>query len=288
MSRFLYIRPKFQWSDHKVIYYFILSSNRTNKHNDHIHYSSIDKKVYQSIGSKNKSSKPLFTNINSLYDGVVSRNKLIYPIITPNDKIIGCYQVTFKGSKQQNRKEKGDFILLKLITMISYLYILKTQYFNESLKSRSDLIQLTKFTSQIWGSRNLKFLSNQINELLPEFLGFKSAALLLVDKEKNELFHIPVDKEDESVNIINNVIKFPKTMGITGFVIETQQIFYSNNIFEAEGFTRDIDNLNNIHDLYNFIFCPLFSSNGDILGLVQLHNKEYTHKINETDVEQIQ
>ena len=77
-------------------------------------------------------------------------------------------------------------------------------------------------------------------------------------------------------------------MGITGFVIETQQIFYSNNIFEAEGFTRDIDNLNNIHDLYNFIFCPLFSSNGDILGLVQLHNKEYTHKINETDVEQIQ
>jgi hypothetical protein len=101
-------------------------------------------------------------------------------------------------------------------------------------KCQKDLIVFLKFTSEICGCRNLKILIQKIYLLLPEFLGFESASLLLLNQESKELYSIPISKDDSSSDI-SSIIRFPQSLGISGTVIESGEIFYTNSGSTAKG-----------------------------------------------------
>lgn len=55
-----------------------------------------------------------------------------------------------------------------------------------------------------------------------------------MDEESKELYSIPVSKDDSS-SVIMNVIKFPKSLGISGTVFETGKMFFTNSASTVKG-----------------------------------------------------
>ncbi|CAI2380900.1 unnamed protein product [Moneuplotes crassus] len=290
---------------------FDRSIERTPKNSEYFSYASIDRQVYQSIGlSGGKPNDPLITNINSLSNGVVTQNKMIYPILDSNGAIQGCYQISLSEKTAHLRESRTDFATLKVLVMISHCAILNIQSMNESAMCKNDLVNLMKFSSEICAARNLKIFSYKIHEILPKFLGFESASLLLVnnksseeeDGQEYELYHIPYNPEDTSSILTGSVLRFPCTMGITGRVYTSQTPYFTNYIVSgkspdpvAENPTRedssdvqdsylyegDIDNVSNIKDLSNLLIMPLLKPSfeskkpctPEVIGVIQLHNK---------------
>uniref|UniRef100_A0A7S3JD28 Uncharacterized protein n=1 Tax=Euplotes harpa TaxID=151035 RepID=A0A7S3JD28_9SPIT len=128
---------------------------------------------------------------------------------------------------------------------------------NESLKR--EMLTSMRFYSEISSTRSLKELVTILNSSLPEYLGFKSTGILIKDKTTNDMFTIPIYKDDASGNVITSIIKFPQNMGISGLVFNSSEIYVCNNASQDRKFSNDIDNLSSLQDLRNFIIFPIFS-----------------------------
>lgn len=101
--------------------------------------------------------------------------------------------------------------------------------------------------------------------------------ILIQDKISNDMFTIPIFKDDKNGNAITQIIKFPPEMGISGAVFKNEQVYVCNDASKDRKFSNDIDNLSSLQDLYNFIIFPINSYVKGIkrkVGVVQLYNKK--------------
>jgi hypothetical protein len=87
---------------------------------------------------------------------------------------------------------------MKALAQISHSIMLKVNAELEVEKLKKVLLTSMTFTSKICACRSLKELVIQINECLPQFLGFNGAGILIKNKEEKELYSIPIYEEDKS------------------------------------------------------------------------------------------
>jgi len=242
-----------------------------------------------------KSTEAQFTTIESIRNGVCSSNKLIHPVVNAQERVVACYQIILKKDSFQAQNILGSnltskYMILKIMNQISYSIILKKYAELEAKKYKYELLASMKFTSEIWACRSLKQLFIQITEFLPDFLGFKSAGILLLDEATSELYTIPIYKDEKSGNAISSIIRFPLQLGVSGIVFETCKIYTCNEAKTDRKYVSDVDNLNSLQDLSNFMICPIFSKTNSAksTGVIQLLNKKLGQRINRFDIEKFE
>ena len=132
----------------------------------------------------------------------------------------------------------------------------------------------------------------EINELLPEYFGFESVGVLLLDTKTKDLFTITdVHKEKNEIKEgdeyaeWSDTISFPSNLGITGHVYHTGEIFICNQASTERRFLADIDNLSSIIEVDNFMIGPIYNDlAAQPIGIIQLINKKDKRQINDHDV----
>ena len=102
---------------------------------------------------------------------------------------------------------------------------------------------------------------------LPLFFGFESIGVLFRDEKSqdgDELFTIAEVNEkqwgeepgDEYQG--TTIIKFPTSLGVTGNVYHSGEIYICNKAEKDSKFHSDIDNLGSTGDVYNFMIGPIY------------------------------
>ena len=65
--------------------------------------------------------------------------------------------------------------------------------------------------------------------------------------------------EDQQDNFRNNtIIRFPSSLGVTGFVYNSGELYICNKANKDSKFSADIDNLGALGDVNNFMIGPVF------------------------------
>lgn len=102
---------------------------------------------------------------------------------------------------------------------------------------------------------------------IPKFFGFDSLGILLRDLKTHELFTIAetyersgVDGMEEPGEEFKNttIIRFPSSLGVTGFVYNQGELYVCNKASKDSKFSSDIDNLGASGDVYNFMIGPIY------------------------------
>ena len=107
-------------------------------------------------------------------------------------------------------------------------------------------------------------------------MNFEAAGVLLYDKELDKLYSVTEESKSEEINQDENdtMIKFPATLGITGIVFQSGEIFISNKATKETKMRSDIDNLSSCTDVYNFMISPIYGENKEHpIGIIQFFNK---------------
>ena len=176
-------------------------------------------------------SDPQFISIEIMRNCIVTNQKLIVPLIDENDKIVACFQVLLKSKQNPliNEDESANLnlALLKIMTLVIQTIMNKLIFRHESIQRKQEVLASTEFTSKISSVRSLKDLIHNVDQLLPKLLGFKHATVLIQDKTAQELFSVPLIKDDKG-KVIHHMIRFPQTLGVAGHVFETGKMYICN------------------------------------------------------------
>uniref|UniRef100_A0A7S3J7C4 GAF domain-containing protein n=1 Tax=Euplotes harpa TaxID=151035 RepID=A0A7S3J7C4_9SPIT len=199
--------------------------------------------------------------------------------------MIACMQMEFKNRRGNTEKDINnsniDLVIFKIFNMflqmkVNSLFADISRNFKE--KHLYDTISLA---SRITTQRSFKQLIGEIKLLLPEYFGFESVGILLLDTKTKDLFTIAYIQKDEKVvgegaeyAESSDIISFPSTLGITGLVFQTGEVYICNQATTDRKFMADIDNLSSIIEVDNFMIGPIFNDKkSSPVGIVQLMNK---------------
>lgn len=101
--------------------------------------------------------------------------------------------------------------------------------------------------------------------VLPKFMGFDGIGILLKDTKTSELYTISenFDKIDLDYEMgdefrKSTIIKFPSSLGVTGYVFGSGELYAANRAKKDTKYSADIDNLTNIGEVNNFLIGPIF------------------------------
>ena len=123
---------------------------------------------------------------------------------------------------------------------------------------------------------------------LPKFMNFEAVGVLLYDKKLDKLYSVTEESKVETdiQDETDTMIKFPSTLGITGIVFQSGEIYISNKATKETKMRSDIDNLSSCTDVYNFMIGPIYGENKETpIGIVQFFNKKSKDGITEFDKE---
>ena len=119
-----------------------------------------------------------------------------------------------------------------------------------SEQKESEVLETLRLASDVCTQRSYKGLITTMRERLPSFFGFDAIGVLLKDQKTGDLFTISeVNRAEENLKgedayrKPNSTIKFPATLGISGMVMRTGELFISNKAQKEHKFCGDIDNL---------------------------------------------
>ena len=106
----------------------------------------------------------------------------------------------------------------------------------------------------------------------PGLFGFQHCGILLVDPVTKELFQLqfrtattPAYKDEDSI------ILFSKQVGCTGQAITTRKsVLFNPN--EISRFCHEVDNAVNCPRVSSFLCCPIYDSQSELRGVLQLIN----------------
>lgn len=82
-----------------------------------------------------------------------------------------------------------------------------------------------------------------------------------------------------------DIISFPSTLGITGHVYQSEEVYVCNHALNDRKFMPDIDNLSSIIEVENFMIGPIYNNlSSKPIGIVQLINKNDKRSIEDQDI----
>ena len=205
-------------------------------------------------------------------------------------------QLDYKVKRGTTDKDKLNANIDNLIFGIfcSFIQMKWESLFSEmeSIFKEKQLFDTICLASKITTQRSYKSLINEAKKLLPEYFGFESVGVLLLDTKTMDLFtiaEIQKDmsdvKEGDEYAESGDTISFPSTLGITGQVYQTKEVYICNHALNDRKFMADIDNLSSIIEVENFMIGPIFNtSTPQPIGIIQLINKKGKRNIEDQDI----
>jgi len=104
-----------------------------------------------------------------------------------------------------------------------------------------------------------------VSKHVTNFTGAQRCSIFIYEKELDELWTI-LSTGIEKLHI-------PSEKGIVGYVFRTKNSIIENNVKQNPHFLSDIDKQSG-YTTHNIIACPINDINGDIIGVLELLNKE--------------
>eukprot|EP00347_Sterkiella_histriomuscorum_P010193 403377247 len=231
----------------------------------------IDGRWVDRIGVNEKDvSEAAFKKFEDLNKIIRTQEYLAFPVFNRNGDLIAGIQIEARR-KQSTGKHMGFYLLDELIMKI----VISTFQMKLDKLIAEDLFRQMKAT-------------------LPEFFDFESIGILLRDLKSQELFTIAESFEnlgqEENGDEFKNttIIRFPSSLGVTGFVYNTGELYICNKATKDSKFSSDIDNLGATGDVHNFMIGPIYGHKDNDnkklpIGVLQFTNKKDFKIINDYD-----
>jgi signal transduction protein with GAF and PtsI domain len=125
--------------------------------------------------------------------------------------------------------------------------------------------KLAEFAKELLTHHSIESGLPLISEYLKEVIGAERCSIFIVDNAKNELWTTHADGVEKIV--------VPKDKGIVGHTIEVKKPVIVNDAYSHEHFLQEIDKETG-YKTNNIVSVPIFNSHRDIIGVLELLNKE--------------
>lgn len=125
--------------------------------------------------------------------------------------------------------------------------------------------QLTSFGKNLLGKDSLSDGLLYISSSAKDITGAERCSLFMYNKQEGELSTTLADGIEE--------IKLPYDMGIVGQTIQTEKPIIENHPYDNKNFLADID-MQTGYYTKNLITTPIFNSQREIIGVIELLNKD--------------
>eukprot|EP00347_Sterkiella_histriomuscorum_P018787 403344175 len=263
---------------------------------------AVDGETFQQVALQEKDiSEPAFINIkefgqsNEIYkrkdfvcaimpnplDPKKSENQNKIAALSNTDqyfqKPFGCIQMSFirpSGMNGQVQLSFSEEIFMKSYACIMGEKILKIYTDIISERRKKEIIELVKLSSVICSQKTysnliviyqvFNYVQIKLRETLSSFFGFETAGILLKDENTPELFTSVNTNPDPIFDRQEDFVSYPSTVGLTGFVVKSKQIFLCNAVQKELRFNSATDNISSVSEPFNIMICPIIDLKDDI------------------------
>jgi hypothetical protein len=223
-------------------------------------------------------------HIEQINAGFGSGKEMYSTISLDNEpSIYICLKNKIPAKNEFNLFTAVDFNYFNLATTCAALVL---KHFKAKAREKQEidhLLQFTELVSQLINNKNHKELANNVFTYVPKYLEFESAGVIFVDQSEEQFFMmLPSEKFTEKFS--STSIKFPISLGITGDVYKKNKPVKFDNPKSNRLFNTDIDNTTKSSNIKNCIFSSLLGINDEVVGVLQVFNKENSKNISEKDL----
>lgn len=177
--------------------------------------------------------------------------------------------------------------IIKLI-MLNFSDKCKKYFFKIQVQQQRQRVEKVLKTTQVFlAARNHQDLYVDLQETLPQTLGYEYAGVLFYEELTDSLYWIYGPNLRKLKLKPENVIRLPYSIGLTGQAISLKKCKVFQDGDGTYGFVKEIDNIFNIQGVQNLLVCPFFDDDGRIKGVIQLINKIGADRIPDQDVTEI-
>lgn len=180
----------------------------------------------------------------------------------------------------------ADFNYFNLITGFTSMLLKFVKCKERETQEIKQLLDLTGVMASLINNKNHKELANNVFKAIPRFLEYESAGIIFRDKAKEEFFTL-LPSEAGGDKFSDTVALFSIDCGVTGDVYHKNIIGKYENIKSHRLFNSEIDNSCRCAVLHNCIFASLTGIDGEVLGVLQVFNKQNGKTITEKDLEKV-
>ena len=125
--------------------------------------------------------------------------------------------------------------------------------------------KLAAFAKGLLEKRSLEAGLPHIATYVKEVVGAERCSIFIVDAQKNELWTTLADGVERIV--------VPSDKGLVGYTIKEKKPIITNDAYSHPHFLAEIDEQTG-YMTHNIITAPIFGSNREIIGVLELLNKE--------------
>lgn len=133
------------------------------------------------------------------------------------------------------------------------------------MKYANEYAKLTEFGRELLGKNSLEEGLPFISKYIKEVINADRCSIFMNDIEKKELWTTLADGTDK--------ITIPSNQGIIGETVKTAQPIMTNDAYSHPNFLPEVD-IQTGYKTKNVITIPIFNYNKEVLGVLQLLNKE--------------
>ena len=210
--------------------------------------------------------------------GYKTNTILCAPVCEEGTDAIGVLQIINKHGGAFDDKDED---LVKKLGSYTFSAIIRCQRQKNEVSKEEKLREelrrertLMKMTETIANDYKMRTLFDQVCESACDFMKADRASLFLVDIEKGELWSM--------VAVGSEQMRFPMGTGIAGFVAMSGETVNIRDAYQDKRFNSNFDRKSGYRT--NTILCGAIQADGgDIVGVLQLINKEGNGAFNDED-----
>ncbi|MBN2124285.1 MAG: GAF domain-containing protein, partial [Deltaproteobacteria bacterium] len=193
-----------------------------------------------------------------------TRNILSGPVKNLQGQTVGVIQVINKAGGPFT---EGDEVLFKAFAYQTAIAVENFRLYQRLLESHNRMSVLLDVTTAVTQTLDIDLLITNIVAKISEVLNAERSSLFLVDEERDELWSKVAQGSGSSE------IRFPRTVGMAGFVANTGQTLNIRDAYQDPRFNPSVDRKTGFRT--QTVLCvPVHNREGEIVGVTEAINKK--------------
>ena len=210
---------------------------------------------------------PRFDNTVDGLTGYRTRSILSGPVKNLQGDIVGVIQVI---NKEKGHFSESDESLFKAFAYQTAIAVENFRLYQRLLQNHDKMAILLDVATSVPQTLNIDILITRIVSKISEILKAERSSLFLVDPEREELW----SKVAQGSEIAE--IRFPKSVGMAGFVARTGQTLNIKDAYQDPRFNPQVDRETGFRT--RTVLClPVCNREGEIIGVTEAINKKKGH-----------
>lgn len=239
------------------------------------------------VYDKRGHSKPAFKSLSRIQSGFRSQETLAMSVMGSSSKELAMV-IQLERRRQAGWKPFSfiDELLLRTTsTVLSLRFdceVLGDKLRDETSRSES----LVRTVTRILDTNSQTSLIQEMRKQLPKLHGFEDLGVLFYNPANGRLYNVLDSGSDEGES---QIISYSANLGICGEMVTDPRVRIQDSK-SALAFHGEVDGVQTVARVKNFLFGPLFASSGgksprQLLAIMQFVNKEGGDAVTEKDIQ---